>query len=256
MKSETKRAWVDQVMGLPVSILARGAAAASEEAAKAAADIYAELREIDARFSTYRDDSEVSRITRGEFDLADAHPTVREVASRCAAARHLTDGLFDAVRPDGTWDPSGLVKGWAAARAARHLTAVPGLDWCLNAGGDVVVASASGRPFTVGIEDPRDATRICAAVPVVAGAAATSGTSARGAHIYDPRTGGIAAPHWASMTVTGRSLETADVLATAAYVAGASWLEVIACVPGYTALAVAPGGELIASPGWPGVPRD
>ncbi|MFI2664090.1 hypothetical protein [Micromonospora carbonacea] len=33
------------------------------------------------------------------------------------------------------FDPSGLVKGWAVARAARRLTDLPDHDVCLNAGG-------------------------------------------------------------------------------------------------------------------------
>jgi thiamine biosynthesis lipoprotein len=232
-------------MGLPVSVLARGHGI-GERAEQAVAAVYAELRWVDAVFSPYLDDSEVSRVARGELALADAHALVQDVAGRCQEWRARTGGVFDATRPDGRWDPSGLVKGWAVERAARHLAAVGELDWCLNGGGDVQVLSPSGTPFRVGIEDPHDPSRLVAVVPVTSGAVATSGTAARGAHLYDPRTG--APPGGlASVSVLGPSLETADVLATACFVAGGT-----ALLPeGYDALTVEADGSLHATPGWP-----
>ena len=125
------------------------------------------------------------------------------------------------------------------------------MDWCLNAGGDVVVISPSGQPFAVGVQDPRDALRVAAAVPCSAGAVATSGTGARGAHLYDPRVGSPASSHWRSITVVGPSLETADVLATAAFVAGDQWQDVLARVPGYEGLGIDGHGALRTTRGWP-----
>jgi thiamine biosynthesis lipoprotein len=237
-------------MGMPISVLARGADARSPAAADAVAAVYSELREVDATFSTYRADSAVSRLNRGGLALADADPDVREVADRCAAARTRTGGLFDADRPDGTWDPSGLVKGWATERAARLLAAV-GVDWCLNAGGDVVVLCPSGEEFGIGIQDPADPTRVGAVVRRSSGGVATSGSAARGAHIYDPRTGRVVTGGAASVTVAGPSLETADVLATAAFVAGPDWADVLAREPGYCALAMFDGGRVVVTPDWP-----
>lgn len=231
-------------MGMPVSVLARGLAARSAQAADAVAAALADLRGVDALFSTYRPQSEVSRLNRGEIALGDCLSEVREVAVRCARARELTGGLFDADRPDGTWDPSGLVKGWAAERATRHLAGIGGLDWCLNVGGDVAVVSATGRPFGIGIQDPRDASLVAVSIACRQGGVATSGTAARGTHIYDPRTGAAAGGPWFSVTVLGASLETADVLATAAFVAGPRWADVIRTVPGYDGVAVAVDGTL------------
>lgn len=245
MQDAPRRSWVEQVMGLPVSLLARGhdLGARAEEAVRA---VYTELRWVDAVFSPYRDDSEVSQVARGELALADAHPLVQDVAGRCQQWRERTGGVFDATRPDGRWDPSGLVKGWAVERAARHLAAVAELDWCLNGGGDVQVLTPSGTPFRVGIEDPRDPARLVAVVPVVSGAVATSGTAARGAHLYDPRSGAPAGG-LASVSVLGPSLETADVLATVCFVSGGT-----ALLPaGYEALTVATDGTIAATPGWP-----
>lgn len=229
-------------MGMPISVLARGGGAGSAEAEAAVRRVLTELTEVDATFSLYREDSEVSRLARGEVELARCSPDVREVLARCTWARELTGGLFDAVTPEGTWDPSGLVKGWAAERASRQLAGTPDVDWCLNAGGDVVVVSASGEPFVVGIQDPRDRERVAATISRTTGAVATSGTAARGTHLYDPRTGTATASRWLSVTVMGPSLETADVLATAAFVAGDGWAETLPV--GYEGLAISTDGEL------------
>src|SRR4051794_18698799 len=238
-------------MGLPISVLARGVEAGSAAAEGAGAAGFGELVEVDRVFSPYLVDSDVSRLATGVVSLAECAAEVREVAARCEQARLLTGGLFDAIRPDGTWDPSGLVKGWATERAFGYLRGVAGLDWCLNAGGDVVVDCPSGRPFTVGIQDPRDPARVAAAVPCARGGVATSGTAARGAHLYDPRTGTATRSAWLSVTVTGPSLETADVLATAAFVAGDAWRDVLSLVPGYEGLGMDSGGGTVVTVGWP-----
>src|SRR4051812_42709774 len=86
------------------------------------------------------------------------------------------------------FDPSGVVKGWAVERAAVHLETLPGTDFCLSAGGDLLcrTLNADAPPWRrIGIEDPRDPKRIIAVVPVRTGAVATSGTAYRGEHIVD-----------------------------------------------------------------------
>jgi thiamine biosynthesis lipoprotein len=238
-------------MGLPVSILARGVEAPGEAADKAVQAVYAELREADRVFSPYREDSVVSRLAAGRLGWDEVDPVVRDVADRCRRASELTNGLFDARTPDGSWDPSGLVKGWAAEQASSRLAEVTGLDWCLNAGGDVVVLSPTGLPFTVGIQDPRDPGQVITSVACAGGAVATSGTAARGAHLYDPRTGGSATTEWLSVSVMGPSLQDADVLATAAFVSGDDWPAVVASLPGYAGLGVFADGTVRAMTNWP-----
>jgi thiamine biosynthesis lipoprotein len=137
------------------------------------------------------------------------------------------------------------VKGWAVERASRLLP--DGLDWCVTAGGDVVVRSPSGVPFRIGIEDPRDRTRLLAVVAVTEGGVATSGTAARGTHLYDPRSG-TAATSLLSLTVVAPTLQEADVLATAAFVDGGLRLVQAAAHEG---MAVAPDGAVTATSGFP-----
>ena len=244
----SRRSWVELIMGLPISVLGRGEGAESGRADGAVRGVFAELTEVDRVFSPYKVDSAVSLLARDELSWDRVAPVVRAVGERCVAARELTGGLFDAETPGGTWDPSGLVKGWAVERAGERLREVADVDWCLNAGGDVLVVCPSGEPFTVGIQDPRDPGRVIASVPRIGGAVATSGTAARGAHLYDPRTCRPVETRWLSVSVTGPSLEHADVLATAAFVAGDEWPAML--LPGYEGLGVLADGNLFMTAGW------
>ncbi|GLZ36692.1 FAD:protein FMN transferase [Actinokineospora sp. NBRC 105648] len=214
-----RRAWVEQVMGMPVSLHLRGPGVREDPGLAAAAEgVFAVLRDVDRLFSTYRDDSEVSAIRRGE---PSRHPLVRDVLGLCREARDRTDGLFDPWLLPGGFDPSGLVKGWAVERAAATLHALGDVDHCLNAGGDIAlhVAAPSRPAWRVGIEDPRDRGAQLGVRTVRTGAVATSGTAARGAHIVDPRSG-APATGLLSVTVSGPSPLWADVYATAAFAHG------------------------------------
>jgi thiamine biosynthesis lipoprotein len=209
---------VEQIMGMPISLALRGAHADDELADRAWARACAILREADRVFSTYRLDSVVSRLDRGE--PVDIPPELGEVLAIGEAARIDSDGAFD-VRRGGRLDPSGVVKGWAAERAAAALAELPDTDFCLSAGGDLTCRTLHPHdpPWRIGIEDPRDPARLVAVVPVHTGAVATSGNARRGAHVVDARTG-LAPTGVASVTVVGESLTTVDVAATAAFARG------------------------------------
>jgi thiamine biosynthesis lipoprotein len=223
---------VEQVMGLPVSLALRGRHASGERAEDAWQECLRVLREVDRVFSTWREDSHVSRLGRGEITLADCPAEVHEVLALGERARVESAGAFDVRRPgrDGrvTLDPSGVVKGWAVERAARVFDGLPATDFCLSAGGDMVCRTHSpdAPPWRIGIEDPHDPTRLVATVPVRNGAVATSGLVHRGAHIVDARTGSTPAAV-ASVTVVGPDLVWADIDATAAFALGGealAWL--------------------------------
>ena len=114
------------------------------------------LRFADATFSTYKDDSEISRLNRGELALAETHPDVREVLDRCEALRVETDGYFDvrAAAADAI-DPSGLVKGWAVDRAASILTDAGLRNFAVNIAGDMRLRGRVPRDHHVGVTDKR-----------------------------------------------------------------------------------------------------
>lgn len=235
-----RRAWVAQIMGMPISIHLRGAGVRTDPGVAAAvAEAFERLRAADRLFSTYRPDSQVSAIRRGELPAERWHPWVREVVLLCETARQRTGGYFEAWPPTG-FDPSGLVKGWAVAHAAALLTGFDDVDLCFNAGGDIMtkVCSPASPAWRVGVEDPRDRRRILVVEEIRDGGLATSGSAARGSHIIDPHTGEHP-DELLAVTVTGPSLLWADVYATAAFARGSDvegWLQ--ARAPGYRAWAV------------------
>lgn len=215
------RRYVEHVMGMPVSLALRGAHTDDALARGAWAEAMAALRDVDRVFSTYRPDSAVSRLGRGEIALEDCPPEVAEVLALGEVARQGSGGAFDVRRagPDGrdVLDPSGVVKGWAVERAARPLAALPDTDLCLAAGGDLVcrVAGPGSPEWRIGIEDPHAPTRVVAVVTLRDGAVATSGLAHRGGHVVDARTGQVPT-EVASVTVIGDDLTWADLDATAA----------------------------------------
>ncbi|WP_343447682.1 FAD:protein FMN transferase [Micromonospora schwarzwaldensis] len=186
------------------------------------------LREVDARFSTYRDDSEVCRLDRGELRAADASGDLRAVLERCADLWSSTDGFFDAYAT-GRLDPSGYVKGWAAQVASDRLVAAGAPNHCVNAGGDVRVRgrTATGEPWRIGVRHPWDPAATCLVLTGTDLAVATSGVYERGHHVVDPRRGAPAAG-LRSVTVVGPDLGVADAYATAAVAMGGpgiAWLD-------------------------------
>jgi len=214
-----RRAFVEQVMGLPVSVHVRGEVD-RPEVETAVAQVWGVLHRVDAVFSTWRTDSDLLRLRRGELSVAEAHPWLAEVEQLCVAAEDRTAGLFSAGFDGADHDPTGLVKGWAVERAALHLRHVPGISWCVNAGGDLLAGAGRGTApssWLVGVEDPRAPGSVAATIPLRSGGLATSGAAARGAHVVDPRTGRPVARD-GSATVWGPTLLWADVWATALFV--------------------------------------
>ncbi|MCW2738043.1 MAG: FAD:protein transferase [Nocardioides sp.] len=223
---------VEQVMGMPISLALRGRHAGDATGEAAWQEALAELRRVDEVFSTWRPHSQVSRLGRGEITLDGCDPAVAEVLRLGDDARLSSDGAFDIWLPDADGvrrlDPSGVVKGWAVDRAVAPLLALADTDVCLSAGGDMVchVADPDGEPWSIGIEDPLDPTRLVARVPVHCGAVATSGSAHRGAHVVDARSG-RAQDALASVTVIGAHLTGVDIDATTALalgVDGPAWL--------------------------------
>lgn len=238
---------VEQCMGTVFSIDIRDAG----HWLPAIADAVAELHRADAIFSTYRHDSDISRMRRGELRLADADPTVAEVLELCAAVETTTRGYFTARR-GRTLDPTGLVKGWAIERAAHVLTGRGAADFAINGGGDVLAVgyAAPGRCWQVGIADPSDRTKLVTAVRGHDFAVATSGSAERGRHIIDPFTHLPAPEALLCTTVAGPSIVLADAYATAAYAMGPdawAWMDT---VDGYELCAVTATGDVIGSAHW------
>ena len=102
-------------------------------------EVFAWLRWVDEMFSTYKPESQISRLARGALAFENAHADVREVLGRCEQLRVATAGFFDvhAAARDGGLDPSALVKGWSVDRAGELLDGAGARNYAINAGGDV-----------------------------------------------------------------------------------------------------------------------
>jgi thiamine biosynthesis lipoprotein len=199
------------------------------------------LHHVDATFSTFKLESPISALGRGELELGDASPEIRDVLRRCEELRIETGGVFDvhAVRaPNGTtFDPSGFVKGWSIEEAAKLLEMHGCGNFCINAGGDIVVrgSPSPGQNWLIGIRHPDEPQALAMLVGGACRlAVATSASYERGAHIIDPRSG-APTTDLASATVIGPDLAMADAYATATYVMGLDGLDWIARRPGYDA---------------------
>jgi FAD:protein FMN transferase len=209
------------------------------------------LHRVDAVFSTYQDDSDISRMRRHELGLAEADPDVAVVLELCAEVERESDGYFTAFY--GTdLDPTGLVKGWAVERASHLLRAHGSHNHAVNGGGDIQLAgqAAPDRDWAIGISDPHDAGRILARVSGHDVAVATSGTAERGPHIINPHND-APAHGLASVTVVGPSLTRVDAYATAAFAMGPGALHWVDSMPDHEALVVFPDGTPMSTRGFP-----
>lgn len=204
-------------MGMPiiVEIVDRGATDRELDA------LWACFTASEAQFSTYREDSELSRINRGLLAMEDASPEMRAMIDRAVRTGDETNGYFDAWRT-GMCDLSGVVKGWAIAEASNRLHATGFHHFCVNAGGDIQTAGLNpdGMPWKIGIRNPMDVTEVVKVVHLSGEGIATSGTYERGDHIHRPHGSAIENDTVVSLTVIAPDVYEADRFATAAFAMG------------------------------------
>lgn len=238
-------------MGTVVSFAVLPGELSEAEARAAIARACGGLHEVDETLSTWKRDSPISRLRRGELAPGEAPEMVHEVLRECATARELSGGWFDPWAMPGGVDPTGLVKGWAAERAAGVLRAAGITAALINAAGDLVAIGepAPDRAWQVGVRDPRRPARVACVVPV-RNAIATSADYERPGQIHDPHER-RAVSRLLSATVVGPDLALADALATGLLAEGVAGLERIAEIPEYNAYAFDPAGVVRVTPGFP-----
>lgn len=217
------------IMGMPVTVEivdGRGAADAIK-------DTFDHFRKVDARYSTYKPDSEISRINSG-LPRSRWSAGMERVLEMCEQTRLETGGYFDIMR-GGKRDPSGLVKGWAINEAAGRLKRRGFPNFCLEAGGDFQVSGRSSRggAWRIGIRNPFDRHEIVKVVEVKGEGVATSGTDVRGSHIYDPHCPDSDLDDVRSLTVIGPDIYEADRFATAAFAMGGKGICFIESLEGF-----------------------
>ena len=243
--------------------------AAADELEAATAVVERLFTELDSIFSLYRPDSEASLLVRGELALPEASAEMRARYEEAAEWRLLTEGAFTPERPDGALDLSGIVKGHAIREAGMSLLALGMANWCLNAGGDVLVSGSPNPgtdvPWRAGIVDPADRRTLLAGFPLggaalgspplgektadggTRAALATSGSAERGDHIWSVTAG---AAEFRQVSVAAADVVTADVLATAIVAGGVPMLNRATAMWDIEALAVRANGELLATGGF------
>ena len=224
---------------------------------EAVSDALAELERLEQMFSTFRADSVISQINRGDLNVLDAPPEVIEVLDACTWLEHASNGAFSARREDGSIDPAGFVKGWACERGAARLAASGLSNFMFTIGGDLMVHGepAPGQLWTVAIADPLHPDVVTRSIEIADGAVATSGTSERGNHIRlvpttDNRSNSDNESQLLSFTVIGPSLTWADAFATAAFAMGLKGLEWVAQFVGYEAIAIDRTGGVTTTAGF------
>ena len=213
------------LMGMPITVQVEDSVVNAEILDR----VFDYFQKIDDRFSTYKPDSEISRINRGEIKPRDSSHEVKIVFSLAELTKEQTGGYFDITTPEGKLDPSGLVKGWAIHNAGKLLEKAGMKDFFIDAGGDI---QTWGKARRVGIKNPFKQDEIVKVLEIQNQGMATSGTYIRGQHIYNPYQKDQDISNIRSLTVVGPNVYEADRMATAAFAQGLDGIMFIEKFPG------------------------
>jgi len=208
---------------------------------------FAEAKRIESMLSTWNQDSDLSRLNRGE--LREPPAELRDLLAQTMEWSRRTNGAFDPrikalvdvwkTRGEGAipgkaaiaaalarheWEEGGFGKGYALD---RMLATLKTSDAMINFGGQIAVRGA----FYVSIADPARRNKSVVGLTLANASLSTSSASEktfevsdkngtqRFSHIFDPRTG-QALPPRGSVSVVADEALTADILSTALYVMG------------------------------------
>ena len=213
--------------------------------------IFAYFRYVDEKFSTYKETSEVMRMNRGEITKDECTEDMKTVLALSEETKKDSNGYFD-IMQRGICDPSGLVKGWAINNAAILLDQRGFSDFFIDVGGDIQTRSAEDTPqyWSIGIKNPLNTEEIIKVVYLKNEGIATSGTSARGQHIYNPKAEAAPINDIKSITVIGPNVYEADRFATAAFAMGKQGIAFIETLPGLEGYMVQSDGTALLSSGF------
>jgi thiamine biosynthesis lipoprotein len=155
-------------------------------------------------------------------------------------------------------DLGGIAKGYAVDRSVEHLRKLGIEHAMVNAGGDTrLLGDRRGKPWVVGIRDPRNEGRVVTRLPLQDEAISTSGDyeryfeedGVRYHHILVPGTG-QSARGVRSATVIGADATLTDALSTTVFVLGVErGMRLIAGLQGVEAVVVDDQGRIYYSDG-------
>ena len=262
---------VDRIDGLMSTYVESSAISTINRSASAEAVVAGdELFEIISR------SLEVSAMTDGAFDITyesvgqhyDFRERRRPDAATIEAQRQRIDyRLVELDESAGTVrflangvriNLGGIAKGYVVERAAEILRRHGVTNGVVTAGGDSrLLGDRRGRPWMIGIRDPRVDGEVAISVPLEDEAISTSGDyeryfeedGIRYHHIINPGSGRpVAGVHSAS--VFGPDAVLTDALSTSVFVLGVdAGLRLIACLPGYEGIVIDADGRIFYSSG-------
>ncbi|HEY4503480.1 MAG TPA: FAD:protein FMN transferase [Candidatus Paceibacterota bacterium] len=221
--------------------------------------VFSYFESIDNKFSTYKEDSEISKINNGSIKPENYSKEMAEILSRAEKTKKETNGYFDIRTRNNTLDTSGLVKGWAIKEASNILKSAGFKNFYIDAGGDIEACGKgpNKEPWRVGIRNPLNVAQIVKVLSIEDKGIATSGTYVRGQHIYDPSsraeltTGQVPKKsEILSLTVVGPNIYEADRFATAAFAMGRDGILFIESKPGLEGYMIDEGGVATMSSGF------
>lgn len=218
------------LMGMPITI----EIVDSQVTEKDIQEIFSYFSYIDNTFSTYKPDSEISKINKGVLLESDYSNDMKTVLKLSEQTKKETDGYFD-ISHKGKLDPSGLVKGWAIYQSSELAKKRGFKNFYIDAGGDIQVAGKNnkGKSWTVGIRNPFNREEIIKVLEIDDRGVATSGTYIRGQHVYNPLEVNSQLEEIVSLTVVGPNIYEADRFATAAFAMGREGINFIENLPSF-----------------------
>ncbi len=207
--------------------------------------VFSYFQKVDARFSTYKKDSEIMKVNRQEINRENVSTEMKDIFTLAQETKEKTKGYFDIQNKDGFIDPSGIVKGWAIHKASKLLLQRGFKNFYIEAGGDIATygQNSRGQKWVVGIRSPFNTDEIIKTVKISNLGIATSGNYIRGAHIYNPHSANSELKEVVSVTVIGPNILEADRFATAAFAMGRHGIYFIDSLDGFEGYAVDASGR-------------
>ena len=207
-------------------------------------EVFSYFENVDKQFSPYKEDSEITRINQGEISKEACSVEMQEIFFLAEKTKQETFGYFDLKKPNGTLDPSGVVKGWAIQKAAQFLLEKGYQNFYLDVGGDIQTAGRNneGGEWSVGIRNPFKIEEIVKVIYPRGRGVATSGSYLRGQHIYNPHNPEKKLEEVVSLSVIGPNILEADRFATAAFAMGNEGINFIEQLPGFEGYAIDSAG--------------
>jgi thiamine biosynthesis lipoprotein len=236
------------LMGMPITVEVVDGNVREEDIGK----IFKYFAYIDEKFSTYKSESEISKINRGEISAKDFSQDMKTILALSEETKKQTGGYFD-ISLNGKLDPSGLVKGWAILNASDLLKKSGFKNYYVEAGGDVQVSGKNkdGKLWQVGIKNPFKQNEIVKVAYFGHDEGiATSGTYIRGQHIYNPKSSGQTITDIVSLSVIGPNVYEADRFATAAFAIGKAGINFIESLVGLEGYIIDKDGIATMTSGW------